>query len=248
MNRDYNKELDDFYDTVYKPCMKQQGDILDDSEFGIDGLLIRPIGTGGNESNLWDNSKLKILFLLKEINANDSFINSRLYERITNDFGRNIAAWVYGLNVAYQTRELPLKVDAYEANNQNEYFQNKPFGIINLKKKIGSASANNLEVKKYAFQYKDYIKQEVEILRPNIIICCGKLENISIFGLVKEIFSNYTFELKMTKIPILYCRDKNLLLIKSYHPTVTSYNHDIDVYTNMIDSFLKVINDKSVNI
>lgn len=249
MNRDYNKELDDFYDNVYRPCMKKNGDILDDFEFGIDGLLNRPAGVvGGRESRLWDNSKLKILFLLKEINANDSFTNSRFYERINEDFGHNIAAWIYGLYGAYELHKVPSKDEAYAANNQNEYFQKKPFGIINLKKKVGGAQCNEDIVLQYICRYKDFIKQEIEILRPNIILCCGYLKKNSIYEITKSIFSNYKFESKGTKDAVLYCKNKNLLLIESYHPSITKYYSDIDVYIDVIESFVEVLNDKSVNI
>lgn len=249
MNRDYNKELDDFYDNVYRPCMKRKGDILDDFEFGIDGLLNRPAGTvGGEESRLWNSSKLKILLLLKEINANDSYTNSRLYERINNDIGKNIAAWIYGLYGAYELCKVPSKDEAYAVNNQNEYFQKKPFGIINLKKKVGGSRCDKDEVYRYVCRYRNYIKREIEILNPNIILCCGSLGNISIYEIAKQILLNYNFESKGTMDTILYCKNKNLLLIKSRHPSFTSYDSNIDVYTDVIESFIEVLNDKSVNI
>ena len=216
----YNKRLDDFYDTVYKPYMKQQGDILDDSEFGIDGLLNRPAGTvGGEESRLWDDSPLKILLLLKDINANDSYTDSRRYEKVRGNIGRNIAAWIYAIHKMYIDKKVPSIEEAYNKENQRDAFQNKPFAIVNIKKKVGKSTVKDKCIKEYAYKYAEKIRKEIDILHPNIILCCGGSKGL-ITKLAKNIYSEYSFEQKGINGLVYYCNKKNILLLRTCHPSI----------------------------
>ncbi len=234
MNRDYNKELDDFYDNVYRPCMKENGDISFDSEFGIDGLLKRPAGIGGKESELWDKSPLKVVLLLKDKNANDSCIDSRSYKDINNNsFGKNIAAWIYAIFQICNNKIVPSIQEAYDYNNQIKAFREKPYAIINVKKKVGKGSVTDKVVKDYVEKYKEYIRKELDILNPDLILCCGG-RNGRMFELAqKNIYAEYSFEQIATNSSIYYCKEANLSLLRAYHPS--AHKKKEDIYWNIMD-------------
>lgn len=232
--KDYNNELDCFYDTEYKPCMKKNGDISVDSEFGIDGLLKRPVGRGGEESELWDKCQLRILFLLKDKNANDSCIDSRSYRNINNNFGKNIAAWIYAIFQIYNKNGVPSIKEAYDKEKQIETFQQRPFAIINVKKKVGKETVKDKCIREYGRRYAAKIKSEIDILHPNIILCCGGTKGLITTLAMENIYHGYSFRQEGTNGLIYYCNEENILLVKTYHPSIRKKREHV---------FCNVVND-----
>lgn len=238
--QDYNKELDKFYET-YREKMKKDGKINADKDFSIDGLLLRPAGEnkGGKESSYWKNSSLRVLLLLKDNNGNDGYHNSRNYERVNNNFGRNIAAWIYGLFEIYNKGKKPSLTAAYDVYNQEKSFTERPFAIINIKKKVGKERVSDNEIKDYANAYCKEISKEICVLKPNVIICCGG-KGGAVLNYAKDIIlSKYSFDKKGSHGLIYYCKTRNLMLIRAYHPSFIASKDKM--YTYLMEDFLECV-------
>lgn len=51
--------------------------------------------------------------------------------------------------------------------------ETKIFGYMNLNKRGGGAKTDPTRLSAYAKKYSDFIRREIELLRPKIILCCG---------------------------------------------------------------------------
>ena len=84
---------------------------------------------------------------------------------------------------------------------------------INLKKSGGGGSSNYHVIREYATKTIDLWKSELEIMGPNIILCCGT------FRIVTDLLG---LQRSQTKAGLLYSvwkRDSgNSLLLQFYHP------------------------------
>ncbi len=107
----------------------------DDLGFCEDGLIYR----SGQESTLWQNSKRKILFLLKENNDNDGqdvreWTGSINGHSPNGLFYNRLSAWLYGLT-NYTHTAYPAIEEVFDAKNQMKALSEYPYAYVNVKKK-----------------------------------------------------------------------------------------------------------------
>jgi hypothetical protein len=147
-----------------------------------------------NES-AWREAKQHIVFLLKEINgAPQSFTGKAASEyRIdcsNPEYQRNfpllcdkypwavVGQWAYGL--------LHLQSNpTFREADENRDDACRQVAIVNLKKTAGGNASNNAEIRRYALQDKEFLQEQIALLRPDMVVCCGKG---FVFPLAKEIF------------------------------------------------------------
>ena len=69
--------------------------------------------------------------------------------------------------------------NAYYDNNfscVNKSLDNlQKIAYMNINKSGGSSRTNTTKLWEYANYHKDYILKEIELIDPNLIVCCGKL-------------------------------------------------------------------------
>lgn len=223
---DINQQVDLFFDR-FEEVMKNDGFC----DYYRDGLLYR----NGNETQIWNDSKYKICILLKE--PPQSY-DAREYYKVNSNFGHRIAAWVSGINLLDSGDSLSSSFESVysktkESRNLREYgFQNNALALVNLKKTKGGSNAVNSEIVNIVNKYSLQIKEELDILKPNIIICGGSL----VFNLaINNIFNNLEYE-KIIADKLFYFKSKIMILINNYHPSARTSNKDI--YESVLDSFL----------
>lgn len=51
----------------------------------------------------------------------------------------------------------------------------KNISYMNINKRGGSNRTKASDLRKYAVNYKDYIKREIELIDPDLIVCCSGL-------------------------------------------------------------------------
>jgi hypothetical protein len=118
-----------------------------------------------------------------------------------------------------------------------------PFALIECKKNAGGSTVSLQEMKNAFKDYGNFISKELDILKPNVLICCDGEDSQYDF-VTKEYLSGSKFEEKKYYHPaykekleccIRYYENENIYVIKSYHP---SYRGDASrIYERVISPF-----------
>ncbi len=225
-----NKKLDLLF-TSWKKEMEKNGH----EGFCYDGLIYR----GGQEDELWASAPRKILFLLKEQNDNDGedvrewsgSINGKSPYR---NFYNRISAWLYGLTHATKAGYLSAS-EAFDAGNQMKALSSYPYAYVNLKKQTGGAQANDKEILAHAMIYQDFLREQLDILGANIVVCCGDV----VFQSAKEVLYG-DLEFKQVNDWIWLNKERNLILIHSFHPAALNKSNE-GMYDWMMEKFIEVL-------
>lgn len=118
----------------------------------------------------WNRQPLKILYVLKEANWTGSV---NLCEWLLSEPAKNY--WKTWNNIARWTKaliaggEYPQKV-----SKADKSYWLKKIAFLNLKKVGGGSRANDGEIRNYAIRDKEFIKRQIILYNPDIIICCGR--------------------------------------------------------------------------
>lgn len=224
-----NTKLDNLF-LRWKTEMEKDG-VLGFSE---DGLMYR----NGQEDRLWSESPRKIAFLLKENNNNDGE-DVRHWSGSINGYSPNglffnrISAWLYGIT-HLEGNSYPSIEDAFNPTNQMKALQELPYAYVNVKKKSGGPVANESQITDFAKRYAKYIREELDILQPNIIVCGGN----TVFRVAKElIYPELKFQQKNSWV--YQNKEKQITIINSFHPTAHKPNKQM--YEWMMESLVNKI-------
>ncbi|MCI4406718.1 MAG: hypothetical protein JHC35_05430 [Sulfuricurvum sp.] len=179
-------------------------------------------------AKLYLQSELKILFVLKETNKTDETWDSRerLNEGMMYSSGKPITStWD---NIYCWSKILLSKIvnnfcqAPKDADERKKIFQK--IATMNLKKEPGGTRSNYDEIRNTAIEDSDFIKKQIELYTPHIIICCGK--NL-IYNRINALFQgdklnyeNQNLRMKHINISAAY----QTLLIDYYHPASSKKN------------------------
>lgn len=159
--------------------------------------------------------KTKILFVLKEANCQNGNADFR-EELKKSDLEGNW--WKTWNNIARWSLAL-LNGEEYPENISTEYRAEvlKRIAFLNLKKVGGGTQAKTNEIIKAAQNDREFIKDQIEIYNPDIVICCGKNSksnatilreyilngSVSDWVKMKNSLYYYYFETKNKQIPVV---------------------------------------------
>ena len=198
----------------------------------------------GKEESLWNASKLKILFVLKESygNIEDQDIREWMPHKHTGRMDNNLCRLLYGL---YKFDEKTLsypEFDDLQMDKVREYVAGISYARINVKKTDGTSSSNNKQICAYFIRDFDLIKKQIHLLEPNIIIFGGILsKNDKVRDMVKKEFGCFV-EDKDTWITTNNKRDR--AIFDSYHLNPKGTIKDIDFYSSFMDSYKTYIKER----
>ena len=176
---------------------------------------------------------LKILYILKEadwpgLNTDLLLIdwllseNSPTYWKTWN----NIARWTQALLVGGEYQK--------HVSKQDKTHWLKKIAFIELKKVPGSATSSNEEIRMYVENDSTYLKEQILIYNPDIIICCGRGTGKNADLLYRYVFDEA--ELSEWKRPALVNKynyyfaeinSKSVPVISYVHPQMSFGSHDI---------------------
>jgi hypothetical protein len=148
-------------------------------------------------ASAWRQAGQHIVFLLKENNRAPKSSSGRAdseYQRdsrtpeLQRDFRplcnkypwAEIGQWAYGL---LHLQSNPTFREADE--NRNDAC--RQVAIVNLKKTAGGNASCSAEIRRYALQDKEFLQEQIALLRADIIVCCGKG---FVFPLARKIFKD----------------------------------------------------------
>jgi len=239
----YNERLNNLFlrwiaqsEQNHEPRESGYGDII----FTRDGLLEKndPLI---NVEKEWFEAKCRVMFLIKDQpteycddlrlwlkNIDDESPNSRRNKEnnreLKSRFMRNLAEILYGL-----THNAPSLEEVRQSFEQvKECFNTVPFAFVECKKQGGTTSIADSVLLKYLNTYGALLREEIEILDPNMIVCT----NSHIYGFVQKIYDGELSTIEGHN-SIRVNRKRNKLIFCSYHPSAWNVN----VYDGVMDHY-----------
>lgn len=129
------------------------------------------ISDGAVNPDVYETSKPKIAFFLKEAYSKSddggwSLTNWLNNGAMTRMWGA-VAEWTYGIKNTTATSILPKP----SLSNEEKTELLKSVAIVNVKKSNGNVSSDYTDLLRYAETDCTYLKQELDLLSPDIIVC-----------------------------------------------------------------------------
>jgi len=134
-----------------------------------------------------------------------------------------LGRWAYGLKQIQNNKSC--SYDEAQTNKDAAFLQ---AAIMNLKKTPGGTSCVYKKLKKYVITNKDLIKSEIEIILPDLAICCGH----GVFDLVKFVIG------AQDKGASAFFKHGRTLYLRACHPQVAgkkNFNKLLNIYKDVIE-------------
>lgn len=169
---------------------------------------------------------------MKEVNSSEAWdLRKFLYDGGRPQTWDNIARWTQGilnLDKEYSWEELS------KNNEERRKTYLKKIGSINLKKTGGGYTSKIKEISKAARENKAIIKNQIEIYKPDIIICCGTAGD-----LLNSVLEPKEINWSMTQRGVEYIKDGQKLIISYSHPEARI--RDAYIYYPLIDAVREIL-------
>lgn len=157
------------------------------SDRGMDNPFQLFLKDGVFDEDEWGKQSVKILYVLKEANFKISKAETlkRYKDLNIKDFDddlckyllseksptywktwNNIVRWTQAIRFGGKYQKTITKSDKSECL--------KTIAALNIKKEAGGAVAIDEKIRKYGERDKDYIRNQIELYQPDIIVCCGR--------------------------------------------------------------------------
>ncbi len=161
--------------------------------------------------DIYANNHTKVLYILKEVNGGENwdlrdFLRNGAHWRTWN----NIVRWQFGIETENSTKYFD-KIN-YVNNDIRKKYLNR-ISIINLKKEAGGSNSKMAEIWDYSWKDREYIKAQIELYKPDVIICCGTGNIVKEHKLITGIK-----EWKSTTNGVKYFTNDNTPVIDYVHP------------------------------
>lgn len=133
------------------------------------------ISDGIIDEELWNKSKIKILYIFKEAynsDTGDFDLRNHLSKPLSvlrKKMWWTVSQWTYGVNKIIEG----VGVVPFDENFKKNQEMNKLFhsiAIINIKKSSGKTSSNSSDLAKYVEADWDHLKEEIDEINPDLII------------------------------------------------------------------------------
>lgn len=211
------------------------------NDFYSDGIV--------NE-DAWNTSTIKILYILKEVH--DCAADTSECDFLTSDdilFGyqessnmwRKIAYLATGILNAATSTETPMTLlDMKEERYYTEAINR--IAILNLKKCAGGGTVDSAKSKEkgtyvtHAKAFADLIAKEIEIISPNIIVCCNTFDECAKYIFTpKSANSGYCFlETPSNERFDISSLTNGCLVFNNYHPSAWEWTVKKEKYFDPI--------------
>lgn len=150
------------------------------------------------DEETWNKQNIKILFVLKEANWPDGDLDLCAYLLSEPEHSgywktwNNIVRWTQAIRTGGDYPETITKADKTACL--------KTITALNIKKVGGGARAKDEEIRDYGKRDAHFVKAQIELYQPDIIICCGRGT-----GKNADILYNYVYggQVSMWQDPIM---------------------------------------------
>ena len=168
----------------------------------------------GSAVSRWQTANPRVLFVMKQPNSNDllgeDYRNYDLNTMLGNQNWEQLLARLYGI-MHTTANSYPSYEEATQKEHIIQTFHTEPLAFININKQDGSGTTNTRSLKAYAQNHSAFIRKQIEILHPHIIVCCGT----GVFDAINDIMvPSAPSSGDWTK----HNKDLGLLYFDTYHP------------------------------
>ena len=246
LNKSYNGKLNELF-KEWKASYPESDRAED--RFCEDGLILKykDEGSGYDINGEWERAARRIMFIVKDCpdgwgydarrllvgypDNEASRINAEKTRNLKGGFFKNIAKMLYGLyNMTEENKGKELNDGAEDISRLKILLNEVPFAYVEAKKLAGGKKCDDAVLTQTLKKDGQLLAREIDILRPNIIVCCDT-HGIIFDSVVRNYFngivpdddhrwvykygeSPYDFECRL-----YYYEDEGVLLFNSYHPT-----------------------------
>ena len=238
-------------DGLFKDWSEESENNNDGTAFTRDGILKKNEPVDDVEDR-WYSSRKRILFLLKDQptewdddltfwlkDKEDDRENNRKQKEKNRElkprFIQNIANLFWGL----YTIDNPNDCDYSKAQSFEDVkrcFNTIPFALVESKKQGGGTSITDTELKKYLERYKTFLRRELDILSPNMIVCTHGY----IYGFVIDYYNEKYPDSPLRTLEghnsIRIHPESKTLIFCSYHPSALRFSYET-VYMGVMDHY-----------
>jgi len=225
-----DEKLDNLFDE-WKERMKKNGDM----NFTKDGILRKNGISDTKILETWMESSKRIMFLLKDQNQEGKKWDEDIRDWLTtNDntcnlgsaFIKNIAYILWGLSKADENNDWWYNEITMHFDEVKGFFNTQPFALVECKKQPGDGYLDDDVLKQHLSDYGDLLKQEIDILNPNIIVCT----NQHIYDFVLKKYPQEELECVEGHNSIRFHPLSGTIILCSYHPSAWN----VDVYEGIM--------------
>lgn len=170
----------------------------------------------------WESAKPKILFLLKEVN--DDFEPTDPFTVRNNRFSFNIARWRYAIMELYKN------INISPLFPENDELPSELFDIsfIEIKKvSENKPVSDGDDLSSFAKRDANFIREEIEIINPEIILCCGTFEYLRDIIYKGELTDNHQIKYVYDeRIDCSSWKMGNRMILYFYHPSYRNVSNE----------------------
>ncbi len=239
----YNEKLNNLFsrwiersEQNNEPREQNEGNII----FTKDGLLEKNDPAIDVEKE-WHNASKRVLFIIKdqptewsddlrlwlkdvEHDKPKNRENKEHNRALKSRFMFNLASILYGLT--HNAPGLDTVRDSFE--QVKHCFNTMPFALVECKKQGGKSSIADGVLHTYIKRYGDLLREEIEILQPNMIVCTNPI----IYDFVQNLYVGELTSLEKHNSIRINLKRK-VLIFCSYHPSAWNVN----VYEGVMDHY-----------
>ncbi len=205
-------------------------------QYSEDGFWSRE--PSGDEEMKWKNSKLRLLFLTKDLNDDEAWDiryetgrkNGTSTPQVTALFCKNMMRIAAGINSFANNSRLD-----YESVEEVPYtiFDNMTTARINCKKQPGGGSISHKRLKTFMDVYADLLTRQIINLDANVIVCCGGS------SLIKDFVAAHCYTDLVKKNDWVYVSPSTgKIVIDSYHLSYHFITEE-DFYNQMMTALME---------
>ncbi|MDI9242260.1 hypothetical protein [Fusibacillus kribbianus] len=159
--------------------------------------------------------KVDVLFILKEANTDGKLNKSdKAFWFNDPDSGSSKRRDTYA-------NRLKMILEKFSKEKSEEEIEKIPFGYMNLNKRGGFGSTDSKQLKNYVNKYKYFIKRQIELHDPQIVVFCGCFDGIAdqLFNIESKWNGNFVYG---------NIGDKNVRLYYVYHPSCSRFKNSFE--------------------
>lgn len=96
----------------------------------------------------------------------------------------------------------------------------RKIAFMNINKRGGKNKCNMSKLKQYAQDYSEFIRRQIEIINPKVIVCCGnKVDNMiaNVLGFDEHVSTNISTQYCHN---VKFYKKDDILIIPMLHPTI----------------------------
>lgn len=254
MEKSIEARLEEIFKEWYDEIRKNEGD---DKKFTKDGIMFNENIPVNEIEDIWKKSSRRVLFLLKDQNQNDekkwsedirywlrvteldrdkehnkkseqTIIRKEKNKNLQYPFIRKLAYLLWGLSKIDKNNNWYDDEVNKHFDEVKQFFNTQPFALVECKKLPGGGKVKNSEVKRHIKKYGEYLKNEIKVIDPNIIVCMSG--NDGHHFLINQLCVNGELETCSKNVHIYRENGKETLIIFSYHPSCSRYNYGDFMY------------------